>query len=64
MKGKWIMLYIGPFLTKKLIEPFSDIEKNTFFSQLVNLLQNGIIIKHIQYVKNMSLGVNNISKNK
>lgn len=46
VKGNMIMLYLIPFEYHRAY--YGDIKRNTFFSQLVNLQQNGLIIEHIQ----------------
>ena len=47
--------------TKEMFAHYGDINKNTFFSQLVNLKQKGSVTKHIKKFKQPSLIVKNIS---
>ena len=39
-----------------------DINRNTFFSQLVNLKQKGSVTDHIKQFQQLSIRVNNISE--
>ena len=45
-----------------MIAHYGDINKNTFFSQLVNLKKKGSVTKHIKQFQQVSLKVKNISE--
>ena len=48
--------------TKEMFEHYGDINKNTFFSQLVNLKKKGLVTNHIKQFRQLSLRVKNISE--
>ena len=48
--------------TEELIS-YDDDNNNTFFSQLVNLKQKGLVVEHIQQFQKLSLRVKNIPTN-
>ena len=45
---------------EELIEHYGDINRSTFFRQLVNLKQKGLVTKHIKQFQQLSLRVKNI----
>ena len=45
-----------------MIAHYGDIHNNTFFSQLVNLKQKGLVTEHIKQFEQLSLRVKNISE--
>ena len=45
-----------------MIAHYGDINNSTFFSQLVNLKQKGLVTEHIQQFQQPSLRVKNISE--
>ena len=47
--------------TEELIAHYGDINSNTFFIQLVNLKQKGLVTDHIKQFQQLSLRVKNIS---
>ena len=47
---------------EELIAHYGDINSNTFFSQLVNLKQNGLVTDHIKQFQQLILRVKNISE--
>ena len=55
------IIYLSMF-TEELIENYGDINRNTFFIQLVNLKQKGLGIENIKQFQQLSLRVKNISK--
>ena len=48
--------------TEEFIAHYGDINRNTFFSQLVNLKQKGPVTKHIKQFQLLSLRVKSISE--
>ena len=42
---------------EELIAYHDDVKSNSFFNQLINLRQKGLVIKHIQKFQNLSLRV-------
>ena len=46
---------------QELIAHYGDINRNTFFIQLANLKQKGLVTEHIKQFQQLSLRVKNIS---
>ena len=49
-------------MTEELITHYGDINNNTLFSELVNILQRGPITEHIHQFQKLSLRVKNVSQ--
>ena len=45
---------------KEMIENYEDTERNTFFSQLINLEQKGLMAEHIEDFQKLNISVNDI----
>ena len=43
-----------------MITHYEDTKRKTFFSQLINLKQQGLMIEHIEYFLKSNIRVNNI----
>ena len=45
---------------EEMIENYEDTKSNTFFSQLINLKQNGSMVEHIEDFQKLNISVTNI----
>ena len=50
--------------TEELIAYHDDVKSNSFFIQLINLKQKGLVIEHIQQFQKLSLRVDGIPDDK